>query len=422
VIIKREERYILLVWRLTTQHTALIWQDGYENDVCDKCSAGHNDHWISITCPFHGYRLLDLDEDGQMPFFHRKNQTFKLRIDNSHVVGSFQDFERWIRNCSKEAADEPFDEYPPEVEPWLNIDDARVNSLYKVLLGATFYPIGNLLFCINGNNGELALHVARNGGQFKIVPIWIRSQNKKSISQPYIIGTDFFMIHGEFFRLLNTLDIPKLRDASTPSTAALSISPIPKLSALTVVSWFSDHDTSDTFAIVVTYDSLVDCYKLWLVTPLGQRQLTGPIVGTNDDLPIKQLRIEYSDQRNTVYLLCDRKKKIIRLINGYRCLIADTKPGKGKREPDYYTYDIDNPLFGTRMPYHRSVPVCRGIATQLGNDYLLHSVQYINNSGSVDSLIAREVCNSINILHRWLTNLLGLCCLLLYPRFGSSQI
>jgi hypothetical protein len=144
------------------------------------------------------------------------------------------------------------------------------------------------------------------------------------------------------------------------------------------------------------------------VTPLGQRQLTGPILGTNDDLPIKQLEIEYSDKLNTIYLLCDRKKKIIRLINGYRCLIADTKPGRVVRtEPDYFTYDIDNPLFGSRMPYHSSEPVCRGVVTELGEDYLLHSVQYFKNSGTVDPIIAREVCNSIDILHRRLANLLG---------------
>jgi hypothetical protein len=216
------------------------------------------------------------------------------------------------------------------------------------------------------------------------------------------------MVHGEFFRLLNILDIPKLRDASNPSTAALSISPVPRLSALTTVSWFSDRNTSEIFAIVVTHDSVVDRYELWLVTPLGQRQLTGPILGTNDDLPMQQLRIEYSDRHDTIYLVCDRKKKIIRLINEYRCLIADTKPGKEMRsQPDYYTYDIDNRLIGSRMPYYRSVPVCRGIVRQLGQDYLLHSVQYLNNSGTVDPVIAREVRNSIDILHRLLANQLG---------------
>jgi hypothetical protein len=102
------------------------------------------------------------------------------------------------------------------------------------------------------------------------------------------------------------------------------------------VSCFQILFRSEFSVIVVNHDSVVDRYKLWLVTPLGQQQLTDPILRTNDDHPVEQLRIEYSDQLDTIYLHCDRKKKIIRLINGYRCLVADTKPGKEVRsEPDY---------------------------------------------------------------------------------------
>jgi hypothetical protein len=401
---------MLAVWKAKAQHVELVWKDGYCDNICEKCYSIVLEHWLEIQCDQHGFRLLDLRESHPTPLLHVTKKGVVLQTSHGNYVTNFNEFSRWL-NVQLRATEEmlsalkstaPTLYYSPDIQnSLLNLQDVSCEKLYANFLNMWFSPIGGLdrdmlLVQHDGGGCILALRIVRDSGEnFTVLPTIIPQVSKsrkklslfKKMPDHSFLGScnNYWPNNGVLLRF-SSIPIGPGKNNTKFSQNPYIVSQIFLEGTETVLHCAEVPESVENAAIVVTYAFEKDLYNIWLVTPVGQRQLRGPPLGSSKEFPVAELKVRFSVCKNAFTLMTPRNKKGVRLINGYGRLCQDYTV------VDYYTHDIQNPLEGTPLTYHRLQPRCKGLLFRYGDDYLIHTTYFDTESHAVDSIIAQEVC------------------------------
>jgi hypothetical protein len=366
---------------------------------------------------------LDLRESHPTPLLHVTNKDVVLQTGHGNYVSNFKEFSRWL-NAQLRATEEmlsnfkstaPANYYSPDIQNYLlDLQDVSCEKPYANLVNIKFCPIGGLdrdMLLVENDGGGciLALRIVRDSGEnFTVLPTIIprASKSRKKLSLFKEIPDHSFLSSCKSYWpnngvLLRFSSIPI--DPGNNSTKFWQkpyiVSQIFLEGTETVLHCAEVPESIEDAAIVVTYDFESDRYNIWLVTSVGQRQLRGPPLGSSKEFPIAELIIRFSVCKHAFTLMTRCNNKEVRLINRYGHLYQDYTV------VDYYTHDIQNPLEGTPLTYHRLQPRCTGLLLRFGDDYLIHTTYFETESQAVDSIIAQEVReqNPVLFVNLWLT-------------------
>jgi hypothetical protein len=452
---ERRDGFTLVVWRVGLPQLELVWDDGYQENICNECSITGTKHWIVISCANHSTQIVDLRKKSPIPLMCEPwKSRLTAYVNNEAMVVTLENYRAWFENylraCSNRAEIESsarrkfakmtssartvprsvtghISSYISDVQAYLRCLDEAINendqaSLLAAISVKAGGPDGCIICNSSHNTSSWSLTLVKEvEDECKLVTMPISKllapqgqvstgDDSKSTT---ILGSVQDIRLGERYLLTKDGDLIDLQSICSPFGNPLSSAE--KKYTISVGEgehFINVQELSGNCkdAVGVTYNAAEKAYKLWLLTPDGHRQLRGPEITLSKGL--KNLLCRFSRDGRSLVLFRENLK-IVRLINEYWHLSTNDTA------PDFYVYHVNfqsqkevtslgmdatrevdfiffasNILMGSIQYRHRD--------TRLVSPEMAHEVRYSQSYFSIQSVLTYTSLKLVAIIY-WMT-------------------